>query len=362
MASTVAGDAVTQTYRINTIRFQQYALKGLQAITAGYLLQSVEQENSSILLAPLLAFENRASNLYTDYTKTYLKTFRTAEGISGTAPRLPQWTFNTNRAAGSAVAVGINGLKQAMEDFEVTSVYELPTKIQRQKMSNTENWAVREVFRNARNTVVSYTRSDSRAVGYARVTDGDPCRFCAMLATRGPIYSQNSVDFPSHSKCGCSGEPVYNNWSYTPQTEKLAQDWIDKYRIEQNDKMIEKLRRSAPNSDDMKRNKDYIDFLKKNSQEIREGKKGGYLYDDGIGSDIARKASKEDKSVFKQRTGQIYEDYIEERRKEWEKVTDLPFPEPDPQEKKLFNEFWRFKRDGDKPEGRFLELDTLNFR
>lgn len=56
---------------------------------------------------------------------------------------------------------------------------------------------------------VRYSGSDGR---YRRVTDGKPCAFCAMLAGRGPVYTEESVDFRSHRGCGCTGEPVYGEW------------------------------------------------------------------------------------------------------------------------------------------------------
>lgn len=355
MASTVAGDTLTQSFRKNSIRTQAYALQGLRAINNRFLIEAVYRDNREVYLAPFLAFENRISNLYTENTKEYLKAFRIAEMIPGTAPRLPSWQFNSNRAAGSAIATGFNMLKEAVVSLGVRSVYELPLETQRKAMSNAENWAVREIFRNSRNTIVSYSKSDSRAVGYARVTDGDPCKFCAMLATRGPIYAQDTVGFASHSKCGCSGEPVYDNWSYTPQTEDLAQQWMDNYRIRQNEKMIKELSKER-NPDD-----DYIKFLKRNTQEIKAGEKGGYLFGEGIGSDLARKDSKKDESVFKNQIGRDYKDFIKEQKREWDKHTDAVFPEPEPEELALLNHFWRFKQDDDKKEGKVMNLSQIKF-
>lgn len=355
MASTVAGDTLTEQFRKNSIRTQAYTLQGLRAINNRYLLEAVYRDNRELYLAPFLLFQNRISTLYTDNTIDYLKAFRIAEEVPGTAPRPPSWKFNSNRAAGSAMATGFNLLKEAMVALGVNNVYNLPTETQKRAMSNAENWAVREVFRNSRNTIVSYSKSDSRAIGYARTTDGDPCKFCAMLATRGPIYAQDTVGFASHSKCGCSGEPVYDNWSYTPQTEDLAQQWMDNYRIRQNEKMIRELNKTKDPD------KEYIDWLKKNSQEISEGKKGGYLYGDGIGSDLARPSTKKDETVFKNQIGRDYKDFIEEQKKEWEAHTDAVFPKQDPEELKLLNDYWINKRDEEKKEGKTMSLSKIVF-
>lgn len=66
---------------------------------------------------------------------------------------------------------------------------------------------------------------------WRRVTDGHPCAFCAMLATRGPVYAEDTVDFVAHGGCGCTAEMcLYDveEWvaEYATDTE-LA--WINAY-------------------------------------------------------------------------------------------------------------------------------------
>lgn len=53
------------------------------------------------------------------------------------------------------------------------------------------------------------TVADRQALGWARATSGSPCAFCAMLASRGPVYSATSGDFKPHGACHCTAEPVY---------------------------------------------------------------------------------------------------------------------------------------------------------
>lgn len=57
--------------------------------------------------------------------------------------------------------------------------------------------------------------ADETALGWARVTDGNPCYFCAMLASRGPVYKSERHALRRkdgrryHNGCGCMAEPVY---------------------------------------------------------------------------------------------------------------------------------------------------------
>ena len=77
----------------------------------------------------------------------------------------------------------------------------------------------RQTLLGGRATVNATARVDRRAIGWRRVTDGDPCAFCAMLASRGPVYSSRSraevvagSGLRYHGHCGCTGEIVYDEW------------------------------------------------------------------------------------------------------------------------------------------------------
>ncbi|ARF59427.1 hypothetical protein [Streptomyces gilvosporeus] len=53
--------------------------------------------------------------------------------------------------------------------------------------------ADRETLRAGRDLIDRASKRDRRAVGWARVTDGNPCAFCAMLASRGAIYTSRAT-------------------------------------------------------------------------------------------------------------------------------------------------------------------------
>ncbi|ATN93978.1 head maturation protease [Mycobacterium phage Kumao] len=96
----------------------------------------------------------------------------------------------------------------------------------------TSGTAVREAINGSRDVSDNVIRLDRRAVGYARVTDGNPCYFCALLASKGAVYTKDSfkkadakykanprgaknlpADFiPAkvHNNCRCCLRPVYS--------------------------------------------------------------------------------------------------------------------------------------------------------
>lgn len=88
------------------------------------------------------------------------------------------------------------------------------------------------VLTGGRQTITEWAHKDTRAIGWRRVSDGNPCAFCAMLVTRGPVYTSeqtaSSADTLSgkyHNHCGCTVEVVYSDWHPTEQ----EQHWIDDY-------------------------------------------------------------------------------------------------------------------------------------
>jgi hypothetical protein len=46
-----------------------------------------------------------------------------------------------------------------------------------------------------------------------------------MLASRGPVYSERSVDFHAHDHCSCTAEPIYGQGHLPPGSERYARLW-----------------------------------------------------------------------------------------------------------------------------------------
>lgn len=68
----------------------------------------------------------------------------------------------------------------------------------------------KQVLAGGRMTIIGATQQDPRALGWSRVTSGEPCAFCRALAGRGPVYrSEKSAGFEAHDHCACTAEPVY---------------------------------------------------------------------------------------------------------------------------------------------------------
>lgn len=84
-------------------------------------------------------------------------------------------------------------------------------------LSTTLGTAARIALDGGRTTVIETVRTDPVAVGWYRLTDGDPCAWCALLAGRGISYnSEHSADFQAHNDCGCSAAPAFSRDTALP--------------------------------------------------------------------------------------------------------------------------------------------------
>jgi hypothetical protein len=78
--------------------------------------------------------------------------------------------------------------------------------------------AARHVLDGGRATMRATIAADPVALGWARVTDANPCWLCAMAASRGPVYKTRDTALfldrtggqPWHDGCGCTAEPIYS--------------------------------------------------------------------------------------------------------------------------------------------------------
>lgn len=78
--------------------------------------------------------------------------------------------------------------------------------------------AARHVKSASRDLVADTARLNK--VGWARQLSGaENCSFCAMLVSRGAVYSKESVNFQTHNHCDCTATIVRNKGDYYPGKE-----------------------------------------------------------------------------------------------------------------------------------------------
>jgi hypothetical protein len=86
--------------------------------------------------------------------------------------------------------------------------------------------AMRHALNGGRGTILASVQADTAALGWARATSGNACAFCEMLASRGPVYGEESADFQAHDNCACTAEPVYDRETeWTPGARAARELW-----------------------------------------------------------------------------------------------------------------------------------------
>ena len=163
---------------------------------------------------PLVELRRRTS---AGVASDYYRAFRTAEGVGGEAtPRLGD-SVERDRVAASLYATG-----QAQHRRSVAAGFS--SQAARQNTLVTVTGAVaRHVLDGGRETLLRSTAADGRTEGWQRVTAGEACSFCLMLASRGAVYGEDTADFQSHDHCVCSAEPRYSG-SQMPEESRRARD------------------------------------------------------------------------------------------------------------------------------------------
>lgn len=81
--------------------------------------------------------------------------------------------------------------------------------------------AARHVANGGREQIQDTAKRDRIAIGYIRVISSKACYFCAMLASRGPVYKEDSFDASDlrfdgegrhkvHDNCSCAMRPIFS--------------------------------------------------------------------------------------------------------------------------------------------------------
>lgn len=83
----------------------------------------------------------------------------------------------------------------------------------------------RRITNYSRNTVTTSAVRDPRSRGWMRV--GNPeCGFCAMLISRGAVYTKESIQFRTHDWCNCGAAPA---WS-PDQVNEIRREFVPSAR------------------------------------------------------------------------------------------------------------------------------------
>jgi hypothetical protein len=220
MAITPQGAALTETHRLIQARIA--AQTTVRTMAAWKALDPTNLDASApAWLTRMVGTVVDQRSKSTLVAASYLQSFRAIETGGAFTPVLAP-PIVLAQLVTSLKVTGPIGLKTALAAGSSLS------EATDAALSNVAGAAMRHTLNGGRETIVNTVAADPEAYGWARATSGNTCAFCAMLASRGPVYSESTVDFLSHDHCACTGEPAYSYGSAWPAgAEEFRKIWED---------------------------------------------------------------------------------------------------------------------------------------
>jgi len=222
MARTAEGSLLTDRHRRLQLALSAAVIRDLL-----HLWGTVDPAALAATIAPftragstLVLSGRRASALA---ASRYYAQFRAVEGVRGAAVLLAQAAPPDPLVVeGNLRGAGLKGIQTARAAGRSTE------EAARNGFVKLAGSATSMVLGGGRDTLMGAIQSDPEAKGWQRVTDGAPCAFCAMVASKGIIAGDEaSAGFEAHGHCGCTAEPAFEGTSVRPDNERFAQAWQD---------------------------------------------------------------------------------------------------------------------------------------
>lgn len=235
MATTATGSDLTEQHRRAQLALRSAFMRELVRLWPLINLDDLDEtaaEWIGVVTDLILAYRTQS----VDKALSYYDSFRRAE----TGRPLP------NR--GNYRSLAVPNLASIKTSLLVTGPFGVKSRIGKginprtakaKALVDVSGAASRHVLNGGRQLVTEAVAKDKVALGFARVTDADPCAFCAMLASRGPVYrSRESAGTRRvageselhryHDHCACQVEAVYSKDAEWPgRAREFEQLWKD---------------------------------------------------------------------------------------------------------------------------------------
>lgn len=223
MALTVEGRELTEAHRKAQIAIAARAAAASKILWDRLRVSDLDGSTPAWMSAQL-AVVSQSYAQSESLASTYISEYRDAESASN-AP-IVGVPYASNAMAESMLLAGPSRVKLLIGQGESAD------GAHAKAFTKFSGIVRRQVMSGGRMMINETTRRDQSAIGWRRVTDGNPCTFCALLAGRGPVYaSKERADrvggsgLRYHGHCGCTAEIIYGEW----QPSEREQLYIDEY-------------------------------------------------------------------------------------------------------------------------------------
>lgn len=131
----------------------------------------------------------------------YLTAVRLLEQVQHSPPPVLETVAPADQIASSLLVTSVVAVKKSMQAGRPLD------KAMRNAFVQSTGAVSRLVLNGGRDTLLASLRVDGKSRGWERVTSGNACEFCSMLA--GRVYPPSTQDFACHDHCSCTLEPLY---------------------------------------------------------------------------------------------------------------------------------------------------------
>ena len=239
MARTQAGRLLTDDHRRRQLAVRARAVS--EFLTLAGLWDASRPESFNRLVDAAIPFVQARHGTSSAQAARYFEAFRTAENVAGTASAAVASPPPRDQIAASLYATGETQARRALASgFGVAAVRE-------NTLASLSGSVTRLVLDGGRQTVLESSLADSQVVSWMRVTSGEPCPFCAMLASRGPAYTSREsavgvtgrsgrprgnrqIGESYHDNCVCSIEPYYEGSTMPESSRRWREVWNESQR------------------------------------------------------------------------------------------------------------------------------------
>lgn len=219
MARTPEGARLTEAHRLLQGRISAGAISDLLQLWSTVDPTNLKGTIDPFVRAALSIVQARHRASATTASRYYVS-FRQVEGVRGAIAVTTAAPPPAAAVAGAIRGAGLAGIKRARErGLTVAQAHQ-------NGFVKLAGSAAQLVAGGGRDTLIGAVAGDPQAQGYQRVTDGDPCAFCAMIAGRGILAKDEAgASFEAHGHCGCTAEPAFEGSSLLPANERFRQAW-----------------------------------------------------------------------------------------------------------------------------------------
>lgn len=232
MARTPEATALTRAFQGQQLTLTQAVLRDLLRLWMAIVRPDDYDtfERFARLAATLVGMRGRDA---AGMAAAYYEAFRAAEGVAGASTPLLAQPAAETAVAGTLRGAALVGAVAARRAGQT------PEQAARSAFARASGSATRLVLDSGRGTIARSTQADRQALGWIRVTDADPCAFCRLVASRGPVYKsakaagrgkndkfEGGGEFKWHDHCQCTAEPFYEGSKVPARNEQFDAEYV----------------------------------------------------------------------------------------------------------------------------------------